>query len=182
MRKSILGLIALFVVVLPQFAGAQEGGQEFRSSVQYPAKFLCGYSSGGDSRLGVVQGHYNTIVNILASRNNTVLAIRATMVRSDLEIEDQISQFSERIELDQDEAIGVLCSDIKRGLFEVGGGGGEGAQGFMDGFVTIFSNKSLTVTAVVTGENEGGAPSIQIITVSERRGGYRVRPGLGEPR
>jgi hypothetical protein len=57
----------LLVVALPQVAGAQEEeGQPFRATVQYPAKFLCGYAPGEDSRLGVVQGHYNTIVNILA--------------------------------------------------------------------------------------------------------------------
>jgi hypothetical protein len=135
MRKSIFGLIALLVVVLPQFAGAQEeGGQEFRSSVQYPAKFLCGDAPGAESRLGVVFGHYNTVVNILASKNNTIIAYRATMVSTDLEIsEGEPSQFSPRFELDQGEAVGVFCSDIKRGLFNTGG------EGFMDGFVTIWT-------------------------------------------
>jgi hypothetical protein len=95
-------------------------------------------------------------------------------VRSNLEIDtEEPSGFSRRFDLDADEAIGILCADIKRGLFDAGG------EGFMDGFVTIYSSKPLTVKVVVTGENEGGH-SMQIDDVGVRRGGIRVRPSLGE--
>lgn len=171
MRKMIFQLFGLLLIALPQVAGAQD----FRAAIQYPAKFICGYTSGGDQRMGVVEGHYNTIVNILASRDRTTLAYRATVVRSSIEVnEGEPSGFSQRFDLDRDEAIGILCSDIKRGLLNLGG------EGLIEGFVTIYSTKPLDVTDVLTGESEVGH-SMQVHPVSERRESVRVEPLVEAP-
>src|SRR5210317_1891741 len=99
MKQAILGLFTLIVFSLPQIAGAQE----FRSSHQYTAKFLCGevYPEAG---LGVVWGHYNTIVNVLGTKDSTAVAYRITPLSTDLDADEGTpSDFSYRYDLDRDE-------------------------------------------------------------------------------
>jgi hypothetical protein len=181
MTKTVLGLFGMLAIVLPQFAGAQETNEGFRASYQYPAKYLCGHASGSDSRLGVVYGHYNTIVNVLALRDDTKIGLRATMVSTDLEIDEgEPSQFVRADNLDSDEAMGIDCAAIKRWIFD------SCCEGFMDGFVMIYRSKPLVVSDVVTAENygeEGGGAghSMQIFPVREMRSRARVTPRSEEP-
>jgi len=174
MRKAILGFLGLLAFALPQAASAQS--QNFGANNRYSAKFLCGDASGGDSRLGVVEGHYNTIVNVTAIRNVTAFAYRATALRSDFEIDDgEPSGFSRRFDFDADGGIGVLCRDIKD-LLGVGGN-----TGFIEGFVTIYASKPLNVTDVLTAE--GGDTDIRVMQVYQvigRSASGTIRPPAPE--
>jgi hypothetical protein len=168
MRKIIIGMFGFLVVVLPQIAGAQQ----FNASFRYTAKFTCGYSCGGDCRLGVVQGHYNTTVNIQATRDRTALAYRATALRSDLGVETGASSgFSTRLDFDRDEGIGLVCRDIKNVL----GVGGQG-EGYIEGFVNIYSNAPIDAVSVLTAEGEGGLATMELLEAKGRATSQRVQP------
>jgi hypothetical protein len=173
MKQAILGLFTLIVFALPQVAGAQD----FRTSHQYTAKFLCGEVD-PEEGLGVVWGYYNTIVNVLATKDSTAVAYRITPLSTNLEADEGTpSDFSYRYDLDRDEGFSVICSDIKRLV------GVNGQTGFIEGFLTIYGQKALTVSDVLTGGGgEGGGPaSIHAYDVTERRSGGRVSP-MDEPR
>ncbi|MBW2692077.1 MAG: hypothetical protein JRE57_05525 [Deltaproteobacteria bacterium] len=168
MKQAILGLFTLIVFALPQIAGAQE----FRTSHQYTAKFLCGEVD-PEEGLGVVWGYYNTIVNVLATKDSTAVAYRITPLSTNLEADEgSPSDFSYRYDLDRDEGFSVICSDIKRLV------GVNGQTGFIEGFLTIYGQKALIVSDVLTGGGgEGGGPaSIHAYDVTERRRGGRISP------
>jgi len=172
MKQSILGFFGLLVLALPQAASAQN--QNFWASDQYTAKFLCGFAPGGEARLGVVAGHYNTIINVLAVRNSTALAYRATALSSDFEIETGVpSEFSRRFDFDRDGGIGILCRDIKNLLL------GGGSEGFIEGIVTIYGSKPLIVTDVLTSEDDA-ISAMQVYEVERRSSSQRVRPPILE--
>ncbi len=168
MKKFLLALAGMLILALPQVASAQS----FTAKTAYTAKFLCGFASGGDSRLGVVFGHYNTTINVLATKNNQPVAFRATATRTDLETSTGVvSVFSSRFNLDRDGALGIVCNQIKSLL------GVSGAEGFVEGFVIIYSNDVLLVTDVLTGESEAGLSAMQVFQVTERIVSLTVRPG-----
>jgi len=157
MKKVVLATLGLCVLILPQIAAAKNLGANFR----YTAKFICGFSSGGDSRLGIVRGHYNTTINIQAIKNKTLLAYRAAAAISDLGLELGIpSGFTDPLSFDQDGAIGLVCRDIKN---LVGGG-----EGYIEGFVNIYSNKPLNVVSLLSGEGEGDVSVMQLLDASVR--------------
>ena len=148
MRKVILGVFGVLVLALPQVAGAAQ----FKSTLRYAAKFVCGASSGHDSSAGVFRSHYNTIINIQAIRNKTVVAFRATALREDFEETSANlgipSGFSERGDFDRDEGTGLDCYDIKRVL------GVANNRGFVEGFVNVYSTGPLNVVSVLTAEED----------------------------
>ena len=83
--------------------------------------------------------------------------------------------FSTRYDLDRDEGFSVICRDIKR-LVDV-----HGSTGFIEGFLTIYGQKQLIVSDVLTGGvGEGGGNSLHAYDVTERRSGARVSP-MSEP-
>lgn len=168
MKKLVMALVGLSLFLLPVAAGAQN----FTASFVYTAKFLCGFLNGSENRLGVVVGHYNTIINAAATKNRVAVAYRATAVKNDIGITNGApSDFSERFDLDRDHAFGILCADIKRGLFDQGG------EGFVEGFVMIYSSAPLNVSDVVTGQGfESGVTAMQIYQVTERATSFAVRP------
>jgi hypothetical protein len=172
MSKSILRSFGFLALLLPQVAGAQSFGVDNA----YTAKFLCGFSpTGQESRVGVVGGHYNTIINVTAIRDKTAIAYRATPLSSTFDIEHGVpSIFSPRFDADTDEGFGIQCSDIKRGLLDIGG------EGFIEGFVTIYSNRLLEVTDVLTAEKcPDGCDSIdamQVYQVEAVRVRLKVEP------
>jgi hypothetical protein len=173
MKQAILGLFVLIVFALPQVAGAQD----FRSSHQYTAKFICGEVE-WEAGLGVVPGYYNTIVNVLAAKDSTAVAYRITPLSTDFEVDEgDPSDFSYRYDLDRDEGFSVICRDIKR-LVDV-----QGSTGFIEGFLTIYGQKQLIVSDVLTGGvGEGGGNTLHAYDVTERRSGARVSPMDEEPR
>jgi hypothetical protein len=129
-----------------------------------------------DAGLGVVWGYYNPIVNVLAAKDSTAVAYRITPLSTNLEADEgSPSDFSYRYDLDRGEGFSVICSDIKRLV------GVNGQSGFIEGFLTIYGQKALIVSDVLTGGvGEGGANSIHAYDVTERRGGTRVSP-MSEP-
>ena len=169
MKNLLLGLSGLLALALPQVAGAQN----FTATNAYAAKFLCGVASGVESGLAVVLGHYNTTINVLPTKNKQALAYRASATRNDLDVTNGgVSVFSARFDLDRDQALGVVCADIIGGLF------GTSAEGFIEGFVIVYSNGALLVTDVVTGEKEAGLSTMQIYEVGERViSNFTVKPG-----
>ena len=182
MKKLILGLSGILILALPQVAGAQiPQSQAFKASFEYVAKFVCGRGGGGDTRSGVVEGHYNTILNVLAIRNTTAVSARATWVSEDLDEgcsldRGEPSSFSERSDLDRDEAVGINCSDIKDLT--------DCSQGLFEGFVTIYSSGPLEVTDVITGQgtDDGDGPLsvMEVYQVKERTTDVRVTPSFIE--
>ena len=161
MRKVVLATFGLLVFALPQVAGADSFGASFT----YAAKFICGVSSGGDSRLGAIEGHYNTTNNLQGTRSGTKLAFRATPVISDLELSTGMpSSFSSRINFDTDHALGLTCRDIKSRI------GAANQEGYVEGFVNIYSTKRLNVVSLLTGaeNNDGDFLSVmQLLPASE---------------
>ena len=168
MKKLVLTFFGLVVLALPQLARAQN----FSATNAYAAKFLCGLASGGESRLGVVFGHYNTTINVLATKNKQPIAYRASATRNNLDVTNGVvSDFSARFELDRDGALGIVCNQIKSLL------GVERVEGFIEGFVIIYSNAPLLVTDVLTGESEAGLSAMQVFQVTERTvSNFTVRP------
>jgi hypothetical protein len=174
MSKAILGLFGLLAWLLPQAASAQSFGAEYA----YTAKFLCGFSpTGQESRVGVIGGHYNTIINVKAIKNKTLAAFRATPLAGTFEMEiGAPSVFSTRFEGDTDEGGSIQCADIKQRLLGLEG------RGFVEGFVTIYSNRPLEVTDVVTAEkcdDEEDCESIdsmQVYQVLENKVKFKVEP------
>jgi hypothetical protein len=172
--KGMLALFALLLAALPQAASAQN--QNFQADHEYTVKFLCGDASGGDSRLGVVEGHYNTIINVQALRDHTSFAYRATALSSDLDNENGApSIVSERFDRDQDGAVGIVCRDIKNLI------GVSGQQGFIEGFVTVFTTRPLAVASVISGESEDdegdeGVDVLQVLVAEVRNASGTVRP------
>jgi hypothetical protein len=170
----MLALSGLLLVALPQVAGAQS--QKFSADHQYNAKFACGRGGGEESRAGVVEGHYNTIINVQALSNKTAIAYRATAVSSDLELEEGVpSDVSGRFDRDRDAGLGIVCNDIKR-LFDV-----NGQQGFIEGFVVIYATNPLVVSSVITGQDETdsdlfGLSTLQVIDVETRNSSGSVEP------
>jgi hypothetical protein len=171
MKKLQFGLLGLVMLALPQFANAQS----FTATNAYTAKFLCGLAPGGDSNgLGVVLGHYNTVINALATKNNQPIAYRATATRTNLETSTGVvSDFSSRSNLDRDGALGIACNQIKSLL------GVSGDPGFIEGFVIIYSNAPLLVTDVLTGEPDKstGVSVLQVYQVTDRTVNMSVKPG-----
>ena len=170
MKKFLFGLLGLVILALPQLANAQS----FTATNAYTAKFLCGLASGGDSRLGVVLGHYNTAINVLATKNNQPIAYRATATRTDIETSTGVvSDFSSRSNLDRDGALGIACNQIKSLL------GVSGDPGFIEGFVIIYANGPLLVTNVLTGEPDKstGVSVLQVYQVTDRVVNMSVKPG-----
>ena len=170
MKKFVLTFFGLVILALPQIASAQN----FAAANAYAAKFLCGLASGGESGLGVVLGHYNTTINVLATKSKQPIAYRATATRNNLGVGNPtVSNFSARFERDRDEALGIVCSQIKS-LLEVGG-----VEGFIEGFLIIYSNGPLLVTDVLTGEGdtEAGLSAMQVFQVIERTiSNFTVKP------
>jgi len=167
MKRVIIGLFALIVLGLPQLARAQQFNAKFR----YTAKFTCGEACGEECRLGVVGGHYNTAVNILAVRDRTDLAYRATALISDIGASIGVtSGFSTRLSINRDEGAGLVCRDIKNVL------GGGGNFGFVEGFVNIYSNNPLDVVSVLTAEGEGGVSTMEVVPAKGRPTSLRVAP------
>jgi hypothetical protein len=173
MKKIIVGLFGLLILALPQVASAQN----FTSVFQYSAKFVCGRVN-SEQGLGVVPGHYGTTINLRAVANKNALAYRAVATRTNITLdplaEGTPTDFSIRFNFDRDGGLGIICSDIKN-LFNV-----EQQQGFIEGFVLIYSNGQLDVTDVVTAEPcpDGcfGVSSIQIYQVAQRGASVVVKP------
>jgi hypothetical protein len=171
----MLALCGLLLAALPEAAAAQN----FSADHQYNVKFVCGRADGAESRLGVVEGHYNTLINILAQRDRTALAYVAAIVSTDL-IENggapAPSEVSRRFDLDRDGAVGILCRDIKD-LLELEG------PGFVEGFVTIYTTSPLAVSTVITGDDEddeSGVDVLQIIDAEKRNSSGTIRPPVPE--
>ena len=166
MKNFLLGLLGLLILALPQVAGAQN----FTGTNAYAAKFLCGSASGAES---VVFGHYDTTINVLATKSNQPIAYRASATKNEIGvINGSVSVYSARSNLDRDQALGIVCGDIKTGLF------GTSADGFIEGFVIVYSNGPLLVTDVLTGESGPGLSTMQIYQVNERVvTGVTVKPG-----
>ena len=164
MRRVIFATIGLLIFALPQVAVA---APNFTAGWRYAAKFVCGESDGGESELGAVEGHYNTVINVQAIKNRAKIAYRATALSTDLDVNSDVpTPFSQLYERDTDGGFRIVCSDIKRGLFDIG------QQGFIEGFVAIYSTRPLNVVSVVTGEgdfDEGDVLSVmQLLDASER--------------
>jgi len=148
MRSVILGIFGLLLLGATPVADAALA-PSFGASWRYAAKFICGHSDGHESSGGVIRGNYNSVINIQAIKSNTLLAFRATALRSDLELEWGVPSItSQRFDLDSDEGVGLNCYDIKRVL------GVEEQRGFVEGFVNVYSSSQLNVTSVVTGEGD----------------------------
>jgi hypothetical protein len=177
MTKAMLALFALLLAALPQAASAQN--QNFQADHEYTVKFLCGFSEGEESRLGVVEGHYNTIINVQALRDHTSFAYRVTALSSDLDNENGApSIVSQRFDRDQDGAIGIVCRDIKNLLDAV-------QEGFVEGFVTIYTTRPLAVASVISGESEDdeedeGVDVLQVLVAEIRNSSGTVRPTVFE--
>jgi hypothetical protein len=116
----------------------------------------------------VVEGHYNTVINVLAIKNRAEgIAYRETALSTNLDVSwDVPTPFSQLFERDIDGGFRIVCSDIKRGLFDIG------QEGFIEGFVAVYSTRPLNVVSVVTGQgdfDEGDVLSaMQLIDSSER--------------
>jgi hypothetical protein len=171
MRKLFLGFLVAAAVVQPLAAGAQPSeSQNFSASELYVAKFLCGYSSGGESRLGVVEGHYNTVINVQALKNRTRVAFRATAISSNFDIEHGVpSDFSFAEQFDLGFGGRILCNDIKD-VLDLDG------RGFVEGFVSVYSNKPLVVETVLTGEGDDGVSVMQVLRALRWATSLAVRP------
>jgi hypothetical protein len=177
MSKAILGVFGLLAFLLPQAASAQPSSSErFGVDHAYTAKFLCGFSpTGSESRIGVVGGHYNTVVNVKAIKNKTRVAYRATPLSSTFDIDHGVpSIYSSRFDLDADEGFPIFCSDIKRRLLDIDD------TGFIEGVVTIYSNHLLEVSDVLSGEKcPDGCESIEasvIYQVKEHDVKLKIEP------
>jgi hypothetical protein len=171
--------MALVLMALPQAAGAQSFGGDYK----YVAKFLCGRFSGSESGVSVIPGHYNTLINVLALKNRTAVAYRTTWLAEEFDdcdlgnlIERGVpSDYSGRYDLDRDEAVGIGCSPIKSSL-------GERCQGFVEGVVTIYSSRPLSVTDVITGQDtqdgDGPLSVMQVFDVREVKTSEKVTPAV----
>ena len=164
MRRIIFATIGLVIFALPQAAVA---APKFSASWRYAAKFVCGVGGGSESRDGVVEGHYNTVINVLAIKNQTKIAYRATALSTDLDVNSDVpTGFSQLFERDIDGGFRIVCSDIKRELFDIG------QEGFIEGFVAVYSTRPLNVVSVVTGEGDFGEGDVlsvmQLLDASER--------------
>lgn len=167
MKQLTLALFGLLALALPQVARAQS----FNGDHAYSAKFVCGYAPGGDTRLGLVEGHYNTIINIHAVEERTSFAFRATAMSTNLETETGIpSGFSIRFDVDRDGGIGIVCGYIKSML------GVQGQEGIVEGFVTIYSTRPLDVVDVISGEDGGPLSVLDVIQVPESGSKAKVDP------
>jgi hypothetical protein len=171
MRKQLLGFLIAAALVLPLAAGAQPSeNPNFSASELYVAKFLCGESPGGESRIGVVEGHYNTVINVQALKNRTRVAFRATAISSNFEIEHGVpSDFSFSELLDLGFGARIVCNDIKN-VLDLDG------QGFVEGFVSVYSNKPLVVETVLTGEGDNGVSVMQVLRALRWATSIAVRP------
>ena len=171
MRSRNLALLALLALVVPQAAHAQT--QKLNAKLQYAAKFLCGRGGGEDSGIGVVMGHYNTIINVQAVQNKTSLTFRATALSSDLDVDEGVpSGFYPIGQFDADEGGAIPCGWIKSLL------GVQGDSGFIEGFVSIYSNRPLNVSSVITGQDyygEGGVSVMQTLQVPANKSPMKIR-------
>jgi hypothetical protein len=175
MSKLILGFLGVMMLALPQAAGAQSFGGDYK----YVAKFLCGRHDDEEQGIGVVMGHYNTIINVTALKNRTAAVFRSTWLaenfNDDCEIIDRgvPSDYSSRVDLDRDEAVAITCNDIKFSL-------GERCQGFVEGLVTIYSSRPLAVSDVITGQgtDDGDYPLsvMQVLDVREVKTSEKITP------
>jgi hypothetical protein len=172
MRTLALASLLALSLATPPLAAAQNGFiEKFSANELYVVKFLCGDAGGGDSRLGVVEGHYNTIVNVQALKDRTFVAFRATAVSSDLDLSEGFpSEFSFIVEIQRDGANGILCADIKQAL-DV-----NNQQGFVEGFVSVYSSKPLVVESVITGEGDGDVSVMQVVRALRWPTSLTVRP------
>jgi hypothetical protein len=166
MKQLILGLFALLALALPQAAHAQT----FTAKHAYTAKFLCGGTQGAEQGLGVVGGHYNTIINVHAVEERTSMAFRATALRTDLDTDTGYpSGFSIRWSFDRDGGVGIVCNYIKSLL------GVQESEGFIEGFVTLYSDRPLDVVDVLTGQQSESIPSVmEVLPVPESGGKMKV--------
>lgn len=160
MNKFAFGFLGLLLLLVPGVANAQR----YIATQTYSAKFLCGFASGSESALGVVLGHYNTTINVQATVNRTPVAYRVTPTRSNLEVSNgTVSGFSSRFDLDRDGAFAIVCGNIKSLL------GVQGSEGFVEGFVTIYTNAALNVMDVLTAENlsdvSTGITAMQVLQI-----------------
>jgi hypothetical protein len=164
MRRVIFATIGLLIFALPQAAVA---APKFTANWRYAAKFVCGEGGGSESREGVVEGHYNTVINVLAIKNRAQIAYRATALSTNLDVNSDVpTPFSQLYERDMDGGFRIVCADIKRELFDIG------QEGFIEGFVAIYSTRPLNVVSVVTGQgdfDEGDVLSVmQLLDANER--------------
>jgi hypothetical protein len=105
-------------------------------------------------------------------KDRTRAAFLVTPISSDLEVELGVpSQISSAVALDRDGAVGIFCNDIKNQA-------DTGGQGFIEGFVTIYSSKPLVVESVLTGQGEGDVSTLQVIRVPSRGAGGTIRPPI----
>jgi hypothetical protein len=174
----VLGLAAL---ALPQVASAQS--QSFGGDYKYVAKFLCGVFNSSETRVSVLPGRYNTIINVLSLKNKTAVAYRSTWMASyydDCGESDHIDQgvpgdYSQRFDLDRDEGFAIGCYDIKSSL-------GERCEGFVEGVVTIYSSRPLAVTDVITGQDasDGFGPLsvMEVFDVREVKTSEKITPSV----
>jgi hypothetical protein len=93
---------------------------------------------------------------------------------TDLETEEGVpSIVSRKFGLDRDFGFRIVWNDIKQ-LLDV-----SDQQGFVEGFVTVFTTNPLVVTGVVTGEGVETEVSVLQVTDSERQNSKgTVKPEL----
>jgi hypothetical protein len=140
-----------------------------RRRFQYAAKLVCGVQpSTTDMRLA--RGHYATTINLLNAgpRPARIEKTLALAIPPGWQRPGQVSVIG-RETVPAGRAIAVDCDDVRRRVF-----GGTLPSSFIDGFVTIISDRRLVATGVYSAATlnaEGTAEhhsSIQVETIAER--------------
>jgi hypothetical protein len=175
MRTRILALLGLLVLVLPQAAHAQPAQTtKLNAQLQYAAKFICGFAPSRQG-VGVVTGHYNTVINVTAVERRTSLTFRATALSTNLEVDEGVpSPFYLIGQFDADEGGSINCGQIKSLL----GVGGPDNEGFIEGFVSIYSDRPLNVNSVLTGQDyyqESGVSVLETIQVPGNKSPMKIQ-------
>ena len=174
---AALVLATSFAVGLPiGDTNTNQATAETTGEFVYPAKFVCGSIAGEEGahlksageEPPVKPGNYATIINLLNPTRDEVEVVFRGSVAVGGGLDGQVSSQSSLV-LGPNQAKKLSCQDIA----EVFGDEGLAAQ-FLDGFVTIQTNRNIAVSGVYTAktvetrsdrEGVGSGESIDVVTV-----------------